>query len=659
VLAPRAEALGAGQDHSTAQSVSTSPPKLQFRPDIEALRGLAVLLVVCFHVGMPGFSGGFFGVDVFFVLSGYLITGILLSEMNESGRLDAVAFYGRRARRLLPAAFVTVLATLLMGAFLFAPLEQARLAKSAVATSVYAANLFFLRQSGDYFAAETKENPLLHMWSLSVEEQFYLVWPILVLVAWRMRRVVPALVVITVLSLAGYVLAYRVSDKWAFYGSPFRAWEFGIGALAVVLPISLERSAAWARRVGLGVLVLSACFLGDASGGYGLVALAPVCATALVLVAAQRAPGRVLAHKSLQRLGQLSYSWYLWHWPLLVFGGALIPLSVPTATLIALIALGLAAVTHWLIENPIRFDPRLVQRPRRSLVMAGGLVVMGVAASVVSLRAGNAAALTAEHRLFTEAAEPGRILNAAGCFSSLRSSAVVTCSLGDTTAARTVVVFGDSHAAQWVPALAEAGDSLHYRLVTMLKSSCPFVTVTVSSRRLGREFRECTEWRDAAIAKIRDLGPDLIIASGFTGWSRGASRESVRPEDWRAGTRLTLAKLNGLSTVVIRDTPYLGIDVPVCLSRAARQGRAQACAVERATAVDSAYHRAHVLGSAEFEQVHTWDFTDSFCDADWCPALLNGIVAYRDDNHMSERFALALSPLLSARISPLLALNER
>lgn len=231
---PKSDVGGSSHEQSSA-----------FRPDIEGLRGIAVLLVVLFHCGLSGFSGGFIGVDVFFVLSGFLITRLLVSEVQKTSTLSLLEFYARRVRRLLPAFALTLVATLLVGAILMTPLELNWTGSAGRAAALYGSNIFFDKNAGDYFSRDVQSNPLLHTWSLAVEEQFYLFWPLLILLTFRwwgsLQRLATVLFGLTLISLCIGVVSAPYSGTFAFYELPGRAWEFGIGGLAALLPSGSRR----------------------------------------------------------------------------------------------------------------------------------------------------------------------------------------------------------------------------------------------------------------------------------------------------------------------------------------------------------------------------------------------------------------------------------
>ncbi|WP_246229674.1 acyltransferase family protein [Bradyrhizobium cytisi] len=272
--------------NSSSETASKQNKAADFRPDIEGLRAIAVLSVIGFHYGVPWLTGGFVGVDIFFVISGYLISQLLLRELNGTGTIDFVAFYGRRARRLLPAALLVTVATLIVSYFVLSPLEQKEIAKSAAASSVFATNMSLLSQALNYFGPESSLNPFLHTWSLSVEEQFYFLWPALLLVLWRTKgRILQfGLVFITLLSFVLCIYLTYTKQAWAFYLSPARAWEFGLGALASLFPFpkwaTYTRSAAVSGWIALVGLIFSCFLLDEFSAFPGYCAAAPVAATA-------------------------------------------------------------------------------------------------------------------------------------------------------------------------------------------------------------------------------------------------------------------------------------------------------------------------------------------------------------------------------------------
>ena len=336
----RARPISSGASQPPRFAAQSYPARTDgdtFRPDLEGLRAVAVLLVVAYHARVPGFAGGFVGVDVFFVLSGYLITGLLLRELRQSGTISLPAFYARRARRLLPAALLVLFVTLVLAVVVLPPLQVGDVGGDIAAAALYVSNMRFGIQATDYFQAAQAPSPVLHYWSLGVEEQFYLFWPAIVLLvshgAVRFGRRVGLTVI--AISIASFLLAAwltGVDEPWAFYLLPTRAWELGIGATLAVgavrlsaIPGLLGTASGWA---GIGLIVLSGVVLSVNTPYPGTAALLPTIGSAFVILAGIRAmpwgAGRLLSTALPRFLGRISYSLYLWHWPLLILPEAAI-----------------------------------------------------------------------------------------------------------------------------------------------------------------------------------------------------------------------------------------------------------------------------------------------------------------------------------------------
>jgi peptidoglycan/LPS O-acetylase OafA/YrhL len=373
----------------TAVQYRTSPTDA-FRSDIEGLRAVAVLLVVLFHAGL-GFSGGLVGVDVFFVLSGFLITGLLLRELDATGTISLARFYARRVRRLLPAAILVLLVTLLLSIAFLPPLLLPGVAGDVAAAAAYVSNVGFAIQATDYFAAGQAPSPVLHFWSLGVEEQFYLFWPALLLLVAGGARGRGYRVAITVMAVAGVSFALslwltQTNQPWAFFSLPTRAWELGLGAILAVTgtrlratPKPLAAAAGWA---GMALILLAGLAINQATPFPGTAALLPTVGAALVVVggarATRRGPAHLLATRVPRFLGRISYSLYLWHWPLLVIPAAAAGADPPPVARLALVgfAIVLAWVTQSIVEDPLRHGALIGTRPRRNLALAGAVAVL-------------------------------------------------------------------------------------------------------------------------------------------------------------------------------------------------------------------------------------------------------------------------------------------
>jgi peptidoglycan/LPS O-acetylase OafA/YrhL len=609
-------------------------------------------------------------VDVFFVISGYLITGLLVREIEKTGSLSLAGFYARRARRLLPASAVVFLSTLLMCSLFLSILQQYRLGSSASYTALYISNFWFLGQSADYFAPSTANNPFLHTWSLAVEEQFYLVWPAIILLGLRGRRSRQTLLAIMILIAAGSFAVClwftRTFVPWPFFSPPARAWEFAAGGIAFLLAAQefsgnrgLGALVSW---LGLSAILAAAVLLPGHAGWPGWLAVFPVLGTAAILNGRVRGLGAawVLELRISQWIGRLSYSWYLWHWPLLAAATVMRPplfaRHIYVLAFCVAASLGLAAATHALVENPIRFSRYLAQR--RGLTLAGVGLVTAVTAG---------AAILWQHAASRDADSLGlgRIQKAVwlsdGCPSvGFRDTKVIECVSGSPASKFTVVLFGDSHAKQWFPAFKTIADDRGWRLVLIWKPGCPTARVRFSTLP-DKLYPECSAWRELAINRILELKPSVVVIAnyqrqdylpGVNGWSG----------TWRDASRSTLETLDsaGLKTVLLRDTPHPGFDVLGCVagdsswwSRMRNSGKGP-CVIDRASSLDGVVFSEEKQAVDGLRHSRVLDLSDLFCDGDVCPLIKNGLIVYSDTHHVSFAFARSLAPAVSARLIPLI-----
>lgn len=636
--------------------------KTNFRGDIEGLRGLAVLLVVAFHSGLPPFRGGFIGVDIFFVISGYLITGLLVTETQRTGRINFIAFYARRGRRLVPAAVLTIsLAT--FGAFIFlSPYEAKEISKAALAAILFSSNIWFVRESTDYFAPDITHNSVLHTWSLGVEEQFYLVWPLLILLCVHLstkrsqpRLTIVVIVAVSLISFAGCVAVTQLTQPVAFFAMPTRAWQFGTGALVYLIPWQRlnHRVLSFCLGIvgGLTVIIAGVTFSRYDAGFPGPLAAIPTLGAAAILLSGQFRPssgvGWLLSRREFQLVGRLSYSWYLWHWPAIAFAGAIWPnpswLEVVGAVLVSF---ALAALTYTIVENPVRYSRFLLPRPRISLSVCAGLTTIGVAFALISYGVAKAALLSPEQeQLSAAAAFPARYMN---CDAPSLERSVKECSFGDFGSSYNVVLFGDSHALQWLPALERIATKDGWRLVTLIKTACPAIQVTVYNTVLKRKYYECDAWRADALKRIIQLNPSLAIISSYVGYllpQPGGS--SISLAQWSAGTTNVFARLAkaGIPAVLIGDTPRPGFDVITRLSRLTWRGSPKGeCSIPRSLAVNEEIFAREKTDISRFTSARVVDFSDKICERSVCSCTKDGIPVYRDSHHLSAQFVKMLTP---------------
>ncbi|WP_258052304.1 acyltransferase family protein [Mesorhizobium sp. INR15] len=650
----------------------TAPIRSDFRPDIEGLRALAVAGVVAYHFGLTALSGGFAGVDIFFVISGYLITKHLLQEMSDNGRMNLWRFYARRARRLLPASLFVILATLAIGYFILSPDEQALYSKGAMFASAYMINFWLIRWSFDYFASDAANNPFIHFWSLSVEEQFYLCWPaLLMLAAWlRPGRRAVALTV-GMAGLASFIACAwltTASPPWAFYFSPLRAWEFAAGGLATLAPATLWRNrrdlgdaAGW---LGLALIAAAYLRLSEDMAFPGFAALLPVAGTVLVLLSGLPTtaglgsvtgfgPRLALALLPFQWIGKLSYSLYLWHWPVIVYAQILMPnLTITQRLACAVLSLGLSLFTYHVIENPVRRNGWLMAGAARALVPALMLTGAGVVAAYASAHLATRN-IGPQQRLLVQAAAMPSMARASdeACLADLATVTPKPCMFGAGDTGHTIVLFGDSHADHWSTPVIEAAKRNDNRVVTFLKSSCPASRMTSWSSRLKRDYTECDTWRRQAVAQILALKPRLVVMSEFSFGNlvkeAPAAMRDQQNVAWQAGLRETIETFSqaGIKVAVIRDVPINDQFANTCVARALWWGEAPSrCDTPRAHADNEATATIERRIVQSVSNTTYVDLTDRFCDQTTCHVFIDGKLAFRDSHHLTTAFAGTLEP---------------
>jgi peptidoglycan/LPS O-acetylase OafA/YrhL len=674
-------------------------PSPSFRADLEGLRGIAVALVVLFHARLLGAVGGFIGVDAFYVLSGFLITGLLLRELATKGRLDLVAFYGRRARRILPAATVAIVVILAAAAFIVAPLDLPSIAADATASGLFVGNVLFAFRATDYFASSTP-SPFLHYWSLGVEEQFYLVWPLLLLLAFRARRLGLVVLAVCLISFGLSIVLTSVQAPWAFYGLPTRAWQLALGALLALHGPALTRlpsaPIALGGWVGIGLLGVAAAVLDPTIGYPGFAALLPTTAVALVILAGGRrgGPGRLLSVAPLRLLGRISFSLYLYHWPVLVLGSVVLgELSPDLRWSLVVLSIAVSAASWKLVEEPFR-RARLL-RPRRSFVFGSSAICVVLAAAQLMgvLGASSVAASNVVRTDPDETQVPGVVtvsqvsavgnettsapatvtatsspppsptvapaprelrprlgdaradgdgLNERGCGLSLAGSRPPLCTLGVAGGAVTVALVGDSHAAQWFPALDVIAQQRGWKILPFTKDSCIFIDMRIISIHLEREYTECARWRDEVVAALQRAQPDLVVVASSR-WVHPVDPADADPQRQSDAMVRLLKALPG-RVAIIADTPLSAVDVPACLSRPDRT--AADCATARDYALTA--HLARDGRAAAALGVTLIDPTQWLCGPEVCGAVIDWTIVYRDDHHFTATMARRLAPLLES-----------
>ncbi|WP_177319700.1 acyltransferase family protein [Actinoplanes philippinensis] len=672
------------------------------------MRAIAVTLVVLSHAGISSLEGGYVGVDVFFVISGFLITTLLLKELGRTGRVSLATFYARRATRLLPASTVVLLVTV-GAAWLWLPATRFKsISLDAIYATFYGINWRLANEGVQYMNASAEPSPLQHFWSLAVEEQFYLVWPLLLLIfalVWGKRRapVIVTLVLVVVASLTVSVLQTSTSAPWAYFGAHTRAWELAVGALIAVgaarlagLPRGLAAAMTWA---GMAAVVVSAFLYDEETPFPGSAALLPVLGAAAIIAGGCSAPAggavTVLRTWPFQQLGKYSYSWYLWHWPVLMVVPHMLDVepNVPLNLGLAAGALVLAIGSYHVIENPARNQAWVKAKSRRGL--AAGLALSCFAALFAQVGAmkppqlakgapavDTAAAVAAAddpeaelQRIIAASLATGKLPSntaprvqsagkdtpayyATGCHLDYLDSAMPSqCVFGDPAGTRTVVLFGDSHAAHWFPAVDAIAKERGWKLLVRTKSACNAASVLTFSPGLKRDYTECPAWRAEVLAEITRAKPYLVVisSSGNDGnplVDEAGNRPSGAALDtrWAAGWETTYRALKAAKTrlVQIRDTPWPGYNVPECIAE--HSEKVARCAALPEESIILPDRQELVAATAKRNGVQMIDALPWFCTADACPGLVGNLLVWRDDDHITTRYSEMLAPLLSARL---------
>ncbi|OAB88383.1 hypothetical protein AWH69_00785 [Janibacter melonis] len=653
------------------------------RGDIEGLRAVAVGTVLLFHMGVPWVSGGFAGVDIFFVISGFLITSLLLREATRTGSVSILDFYARRARRLLPAASVVLVATAALGYLVMPSSSRGDLGTDVLTATAYVINWGLALRAVDYLDEGADVSPLQHYWSLSVEEQFYVFWPLLILlglvVARRtglrpMRLLFGVLAAVAALSF-GYSVLHTASDPaTAYFFTTTRAWELAIGALTAFAVDRLRRTLTHAAAtvlasVGLAMIAVAVLVLDKATPWPGSAALVPTIGTALVIAAGcasqTTGPARLLGLRPMTWLGGLSYSVYLWHWPLVVLAEIRWPdISTWQTVVVGLLSIPLALVTKRLVEDPIRFDRALSARPRRALALGAALMAVSALAGVAVLRSvpdlgttrpvEGATALVADQAAspWQVRDDPETVFTTSGrltpnpavapqdvpayydddCQVPAGDTEVdTTCTYGDPTSDRVMALVGDSKTGQWFPALEAIAQREGMRLDLYLKSTCAFGEGSSVPD-------ECAEFTRHALTAMEapERRPDVVVSS--------AGADFVRAADLAAP--LQTLEDRGADVVVLANNTHPGSEVYRCVAEA-EGGDYARCGFPREE-VDASLGQAAEQVGGTYVPVDEWICPPG---ASTCPPAVAGTLVYRQGSHVTATYARTTTPIIWRQLS--------
>ena len=657
--------------------------EIPYRPDIQGLRAIAIAIVVLAHANIPGFAGGFVGVDVFFVLSGFLITGLLVKERLETGTIRYGAFLSRRLRRLLPALLVMLVTVLFLASMLLSSYEAQMQTGSLLYSATWTSNFYFAFAEFNYFAALKAKDVYLHTWSLGIEEQFYVVWPWLVALSFAIaaasskpdryfRSLFTVIAVVFVIGISLCLYWAQTTPLLSFYMMPSRGWQFALGAS--VFAYSHRSRLGWsgdsgllhstttrrlAGTLGLVLIIGSAVLLYAELNYPGYYALFPSIGAALLIHAGTgtQAPAvsRMLTGRAFVWLGDRSYSLYLWHWPVLLLGGAF-GLAERPAGIAALIGIAilLAVVSYHWIERPF-WKGRFSTAPPRLVTLTSALAIVvafGLSQSLSTVVFRDAVASADYGGTDPRADAPDIFVAGLKCDSWYHSSEVVPCGTGDSDARHTAVLIGDSIGTQWASLLPEIYKAPDWQVLVLAKSGCAIADLEYYYKPAGGMYDVCTEWRNGSIEYLEKLQPDIV----FVGSS---STNSFSESKWVGGTKRVIAKLASASrhVVIIPGTPALSFDGPSCLKEPYRftsrlRDSQYICeeALTNTASDDVATYLRRAVSA--IPNAHILNLNDLVCPGRRCAARSrDGLTVFRDNQHLTASFVVAQTPVVLSRLN--------
>lgn len=675
----------------------------RFLPHVQGLRAIAVLLVVLYHFWPARLPGGYVGVDVFFVISGFLITGHLMRELTVTGTVRLGQFWARRARRLLPASLLVLMVTALvaMSPYLTPTSALQREVTEIIAATFYVENWYLAFTSADYLNHLGDPSSVQHYWSLSLEEQFYVLWPLIMLAAaWfavrRMRGRVRAAVIWTLagVSLASFAFSvvFTMTDPAPAYFVTFtRMWEFGIGAMIALIPALRARGVVTSFLLGWGgiVALLVTAFTFDGQTPFpGYAAALPALGAAAIISASRTErwwyPTRILSIRPAQFVGDISYSLYLWHWPLIVIA-PWVPfwgLTIYHRVALLVLCFLLAWATKRFVEDPARRWRVLTSRPARVTLWSSLVAMLVVAGTAGAAWAVNAQTYQDGVRAIEQVrADPPACFGAASvldpacagtdfgdtilpapgfagvdrpteeqCFVQLNDARPVSCSFGsDDPEAPAIVLIGDSHAYQLLSTFQRMSEQNGWRLVTFFKGACPWNTTPLATG--GAFGASCTQWREAVGAELDSLAPDVVFTSAlattpYSSFGFDSSYDAAVAGYQAAWSTMTS---RGIPVITVVDNPVWETDPNKCL-RTSPIDDCDGARSEVLVADDP------LRGAAEgMDAVTLLDFTEVYCDEQWCFPVVGGAGLYRDQDHLTVTFVDTLAPQYVAAIQAALA----
>jgi peptidoglycan/LPS O-acetylase OafA/YrhL len=667
-----------------------------FRPDIEGLRALAIGLVLAYHTGAGFARSGFMGVDIFFVISGFLITSVLVGEIQRTGRISLPHFWARRARRLLPAAMVA----LVFASFVTMQLpitQRPTFGRDVVAAAAYVVNWELLGRSVDYLAEDVGSSPVQHYWSLAIEEQFYVLWPILLVTvlwwarrrqgSWRSAMLVASLAIVGV-SLAWSIVATATSPAASYFSTFTRLWELGVGVVIAVLasrldklPAGILHAAGWVGVVVLGMAVMT---ITPHTPWPGVAALLPTLGAAALIVSGLGPPRivqRALGLGPAVWVGGISYSLYLWHWPMLVAARAVWDVGLAGSIAVVAASFVPAWLSRRLVEDPIRYSVRM-RRPRVALLVGAGCSIVAVLAGAVTIGSvrpsiaaidgsppvegsprpasvpGAGVLLSPEPSLDWatvdivdritpnpfDATDDVPVAVSAGCQIGVDAREPRICTYGSTASPRVLALVGDSKAMQWAPALDAIAKAADWRLEIITKSACTFTDAQLMID--GEPYTACTDWSRAVKQRLLDHPPDVLIVGGLA--AMGTFGEEARS---RAGLAAGYAHLwtdlvsANVKPIVLIDNPAPPSPVYECVAEHPTNLTACVFSFPEREALSGA---PTLVSAVALAHVPSIDLRRWICPGlEQCPPVIGNVLVYRQGSHLTATYVMTLVPILA------------
>lgn len=648
--------------------------KKKFRTDLQGLRAVAILLIIFSHSSLNVFNGGFIGVDVFFVLSGFLITSLLQKELIKSKKLNLADFYARRLKRLLPALLFMIISIFVSAFFLLSITEFKSQVGSANFATTWTSNFYFAFRSIGYFNELASQDLFLHTWSLGVEEQFYVLWPILLIFLFRIRK--NQFIIYTNYHLGLlviFILGLMTSIYWtfndpitAFYLMPSRIWQFALGGIAYFYIEANNAEIHFKSKyfstsivlIGIFCILTSALFFSPNMTYPGYWAIIPSLSSVIIIVAgsAKQSTKNILTHPILVWIGDHSYSLYLWHWPVFILGfslgykGQIVPILIMMS-----ISTLLSTFSLKYIEKP--FWKGRLSTSRSSIIILTSIFTMVLSLHLIkqiSQRLPPEVNNTSSKKNWRQDVP---VIYSLNCDEWYFSSKINKCEFGEKLAEKTIVLFGDSILAQWFSILPKLFPEPTWKIIVFTKSSCPLVDEDFIYSRIGKTYQVCTDWRNSVLDELDIIQPDIVIMGN-------SARYNFTDSQWQEGGFRVIKRISQSSkkVIVIPGTPSLTFDAIGCINRFIPSKDKSAytdCSVNNRNVPIEHVLNALYVSTAKFNNVDILNLNPLVCPKGVCYSIDNNdTIIFRDTQHLTDTFVKTLIPEIYKKLTALRVYKE-